>query len=92
LKVEVKVALLHKGRIVHRQRDVELREGASLADLFKALDRAKLVGRSYFKRLATSPRPPTLLRNGDRIDLPGDLTALLSDGDEISIISPFSGG
>jgi len=92
LQISVKVALLYKGRIIHRQRDVDLHEDASLADLFKALDRAKLVGRSYFKRLAGSPRPPTLLRNGDRVDLPGDLTIRLCEGDEISVISPFSGG
>ena len=92
MKIEVKVALLHKGRIVHRQSDVDLSEDASLADLFKALDRARLVGRNYFKRLAGSPRPPTLLRNGDRVDLSGDLTIRLCDGDEISVISPFSGG
>ena len=92
MNITVTVALLHKGRILNRRKEIELKEGATLGDLFKALDREKLVERSYFKRLVRSPRPPALLRNGDRLGLPGDLSVTLDDGDAISVVSPFAGG
>ena len=59
--------------------------------VFARLDRRKVLGRKFFRRLAKSGRA-TFLLNGDRLEIPELSSKPLCDGDEISVLSAIAGG
>jgi len=72
---------------------VELKENSDLRTLFKKADNAPgFSGRKYFRRIWRTAVPPTVLLNGDRLDLPEGFAHRLKDRDEVSILSPIAGG
>ncbi|MEW5724817.1 MAG: MoaD/ThiS family protein [Thermodesulfobacteriota bacterium] len=72
---------------------VELGLGATVMKLFQQADRALGFRKEkYFHRALASTPTPTVLLNGDRLDLPEGLARTLADGDEISVLTPMFGG
>ncbi len=78
---------------VHAEGDVKLKDGATLKKFFKEAD--KQMGfkkEKYFKKILKQGVEPTILLNGDRIDLPEGFKQILSDGDDMSVVLPMAGG
>jgi molybdopterin converting factor small subunit len=92
MKINVQLAGLIEGDAVHGERTVELKEGSTIADLIKKGDKEFGFKKKYFKLLTRQGRLPTILINGDRLDLPEGYEYRLKDGEEVSILLPFSGG
>lgn len=73
--------------------DVELKTGATLKTLFKQGDKALGFKKTkFFKTALKMKNAPTILLNGDRIDLPEAFNQVLEDGDEVTVMSPIMGG
>jgi len=90
----VRVHLLLKGRIGEGWFDIDrtlrLAEGATLRDL---LDEAERQGIALRETIAKSPHlRDTLMINGDRCALDEHLDRVMSDGDEVYLLSPLAGG
>lgn len=92
MTVSVRIAVLYKGKLVTQVIEGELAEGGTIQGLFKGLEKSKAVEKKLFKNLFRSERTPTVLHNGTRLRIPKGLDTVLSDGDELSVLTPFAGG
>lgn len=92
MKINVQIAGLIEGDAVHGERDMEMKDGSTVKDLLKQGDKAFGFKKKYFKLLLRQGRLPTILVNGDRLDLPEGYSHKLADGEKLSILLPFSGG
>ena len=73
--------------------EVSLTDGACLEQFFEEADKAFGFGRAKLFRTALKmSTPPVILLNGDRVDQPDGLKHRLKDGDEITVITPLTGG
>lgn len=73
--------------------EVELEENTDLKRFFEQADRAFGFRRPEYFRLALKMRnEPTILLNGDRLDLPEGFQHPLKHGDEITVLAPMTGG
>lgn len=92
MKVNVQIAGLIDGDTVHGEKDIELKEGTTVDELIKRADKDFKFKKQYFKLLLKQGRLPTILINGDRLDLPEGYATVLKEGDKVSVILPMSGG
>jgi molybdopterin converting factor small subunit len=93
IRVRVRIAGLIDGHPLNAASTVELRHGATVKDLFKSADKAPAFNaRRPFRRLFRQGIIPVILVNGDRLELPGDLSRRLGDGDQVSVILAVAGG
>jgi molybdopterin converting factor small subunit len=92
MKIFVQIAGLIEGEHVVGEQEVEIKNGSTVKDLIKAGDKLFNFKKKYFKLLTRQGRLPTILLNGDRLDLPEGYSQKLLDGEKISILLPFSGG
>lgn len=93
MKLVVKIAGIIYKESINLVLNEEVPDGLNISELFKLLDKSKaLKGKKYFSKILNLPKPPVLLVNGERKEIPEDLQLVLKDGDEISLISPMSGG
>ncbi len=92
MKVNVQIAGLIDGDTVHGEKDIELKEGSTVDELIKRADKDFKFKKQYFKLLLKQGRLPTILINGDRLDLPEGYSTVLKEGDKVSVILPMSGG
>jgi molybdopterin converting factor small subunit len=73
--------------------EVELSDNSDLKTFFKKADRALGFSRPKVFRLALKMAiQPTILLNGDRLDMPEGLSQRLKDGDEVTVLTPLTGG
>jgi len=93
MQIHVRVAGLMLGEAITEAFDEEVPGGGlTLGQVLDALDKNRKMGKKFFKRLLKSERPPTILLNGMRIDLPEGLETKVDEGAELSIVSPIAGG
>jgi len=92
MKIFVQIAGLIEGDAVHGEREIEMKNGATVQDVLKRGDKEFGFKKKYFKLLLKQGRLPTILLNGDRLDLPEGYTQKLADGEKLSVLLPFSGG
>jgi len=92
MKIRARIAGIIEGNPVNAEADIELKDGATLKKFFKQVDKKMGFKQKYFKKSLKQPVTPTILINGDRAQMPGDMKRKLSDGDEISVVLPVAGG
>lgn len=89
MRVRLSVRGFFGQRFLERELSLELKTGASLADLLA--EAARRTRDRVFSELPLLSGP-SLLRNGERVPLPEGLESLLDDGDEVAILAPLAGG
>ena len=92
MKIYVQIAGLIEGDSVHGEKEVELKKGSTIRDVLKIGDKQFKFKKKYFKLLLKQGRLPTILINGDRVDLPEGYSMPLNDGEKLSVLLPMSGG
>jgi len=92
MKIRARIAGIIKGTPVHTEQDIELKEGSTVKTFFKNADKAVGFKTRYFQLSLKQGVAPTILLNGDRLDLPEGYSRQLVEGDEVSVIVPMSGG
>lgn len=91
--VKAHIAGVFAGVPVIAEGDVELKDNSDLKTFFKKADKPLGFGtQKYFRLVLRMPNQPTVLLNGDRLDLPEGFRHLLRHGDEITVLSPMAGG
>jgi len=91
--IKIHVAGIFDDKPVFVEGEIELKDDALLRDLFKKADKALgFKDRKYLRQVLSMAVPPTVLLNGDRLDLPEGFGHGLKDGDEVSLLSPIAGG
>ena len=88
----MKIAGFIERKMITTEFDLQIPEGANLKKLFKLVDKSGKVKGKVMKRILSMPRPPTVLVNGEPVDVPEELGRVLRPGDEISIMTPVAGG
>ena len=92
MKIRIRLVGFFEGKQVSDTIEQEVRDGILIKELFTALDKSGNFGKKFFKNLLARERPPVILVNGTRISLAEDFSKKLSEGDELSILSPLAGG
>ena len=92
MKVSVKLMVMLGTKMVNESFEEEVREGATLDQLFRQVDGSKRFQKKYFQEVLSATRPPVVLVNGSRVEAPEELSEVLKDGDEVSVVSPIAGG
>jgi molybdopterin converting factor small subunit len=92
VKVKVSIVAFLGVKVVNKVLDVEISDGSTILDLFNKIEKDGEVEKGFFKTMLSQRRPVTVLINGERIDISKDKKRKLSNGDEISIVSPIAGG
>jgi len=90
--VHLKVAGFVDGRMVTAEADIEVPEGTSLKKMFKLADKSGKLPKKLMKKIMSQPRQPTVLLNGETVDLPAGLKTTVSGGDEVAVMMPLAGG
>ena len=91
-RVKVKLAGMIDRKMVNQIYDEEVKEGTTLEELFKAIDKKGGWGNKYFKKLLKLPTPPVLLINGEQAELDQLKELTVKDGDEVALLMPMAGG
>ncbi|MFO8057708.1 MAG: MoaD/ThiS family protein [bacterium] len=92
IQIHFKLAGFLDGQMMTYQFDLEVPQGVSLKKAFKLADKSRHYKGKLIKRILKMPRPPTVLLNGNSLDVPGDLDTELGQGDEVAIMTPVGGG
>jgi len=92
VKVKVSIVAFLGVKAVNKVLDVEISDGSTILDLFNKIEKDGEVEKEFFKTMLSQRRPVTVLINGERIDISKDKKRKLSNGDEISVVSPIAGG
>ena len=91
--VRGRIAGMFAAESVVREGPVELKSGATVKTFFQKADKALGFKKpKYFRLSLKQSPPPTVLINGDRLELPGGLSHKLFPDDEITVLTPVSGG
>lgn len=92
ISIEVYVSTAEEGKPVHKRVSLKIAEGSNIKQLLDALDREKVVGKNFFKKLIKSGKFFTLLVNEKRVNVPDGLEQELYDNDKVALITPMAGG
>jgi len=92
INVHIKVAGFVDRKMVTADFEIEAPEGVKLKKLLSLADKSGELPGKVIKKILGMPRPPTVLLNGDSLDLPAGLKLVVADGDEVSVMTPMAGG
>jgi hypothetical protein len=92
IQVSLDIRAFIQGRMVHLSVDVQAREGDELTGLLKRLGRQGTIEPPLVRYILKGKPGVTLLRNGDRLDMPQSACLRLADGDALSVFTPVAGG
>ncbi len=92
ISVHVKVAGFVDGKMMTAEYDQEAAEGTTLKKLFALIDKSGVMKGKVMKAIMRSPRPPTIMINGDPQDVPEAYAMVIKDGDEVAVMTPMAGG
>ena len=93
MRIYARISAFIDGDAVHREGTVELEHNAVLKTFFRKADKQFGFRKvKYFKQVPRLPVRPTILVNGNRIEMDEAMSYTLSDNDEIIVILPMSGG
>jgi len=91
MAIRVRVAGLFLGRPLNKAFEEPLLGGDTPRKVLVRLDKKRVLGRNFFKRVLKRGNA-TFLLNGDRLTMPESSDKPLADGDEISVLSAIAGG
>lgn len=92
IKVRLKVAGFVDQKMITSEFDLEVPEGTRLKKFFQLADKSGKLPGKPIKKILGLPRQPTVLLNGEGLDLPEGMDQPVKAGDEVSLITPFGGG
>ena len=92
MKIRVRVAVLEPEGPLLKEAGLEVKEGLTLARLFKQADKSLSLKRKVFKPCLGGGSTATVLINGDRVELDRAGAIVLKPGDEVSLVSGLAGG
>lgn len=92
IKVRVKLAGFVDRKMLTADFELMAPEGVPLKKLLSLADKSGAYPGKAMKKVLGLPRPPTILVNGESIDLPEDLKMTIKDGDEVAVMTPVAGG
>jgi molybdopterin converting factor small subunit len=92
IAVRVKVAGFINNKMVTAEFDIRIPESSTLKKLFKLVDKSGKVPARTMSSIMLQPKTPTVLINGDNIDVPDQLDTIIKAGDEIAVMTPLGGG
>jgi len=92
IQVSLNVRAFVEGRLVRLSLNAQAEEGDRLKDLLKRLSSAGEVEPSLARYILKGNPGITVLHNGRRLPMSEAASALLANGDELSILTPMAGG
>ena len=91
VEVEVTVGVFRDGKNITEEIKVQVQSGATIKDVFLCLEGSGKLPSGLFKELMRDSSA-TLLKNGQRLHIPEDLSREVVAGDKLTIISSVAGG
>ncbi len=90
--IRVRVAVLELDGPLVKEADLEVKDGSTLAYVFKRADRALALKNKVFKSCLKGKYKASVLINGDRVDMDAAGSMVLHPEDEVSLLSGMAGG
>lgn len=91
MPIQIRVAGVFLGSPLNKTFEEPFRQNDTPKKILARLDKKKALGRRFFSAVLKGGRA-TLLLNGDKLEIPADLSRRLNEGDEISVLSAIAGG
>lgn len=88
----VHLHLLTPRGLLREKIEIDVGRGLRLHKLLGRLDKLGKPEKGFFRAVRKGRQRVTLLLNGDRLDLSAVRSTVVREGDELSILSPLSGG
>ena len=92
ISVALNIRAFMHGRMVRISLDAQADDGDTLKDLLTRLGREGTVDASVARSILKGGPGFTVLHNGERLAMPEAYGTRLSNGDELSILTPMAGG
>jgi molybdopterin converting factor small subunit len=93
MKIKARIAVVVDAQPVVSEGEFDLPVGATVKKFMKKADKALGFKKPKpFRDTLKQGLPPTILLNGDRLDLPEGWKHKLTDGDEVTVLTPMMGG
>jgi len=92
IRVALNIRAFVEGRMARVSLDAQAEDGDTIKDLLTRLGREGSVDVSVARAILKGGAGFTVLRNGERLAMPEACTTPLTDGDELSILTPMAGG
>ena len=92
ISISFNVRAFIDSRMVRIDLDAQGREGERFKDFVKRLGREGLIDSSVSRFILGRSNSVTVLRNGKRLAMPAAGKEVLTDGDQISVLTPVAGG
>jgi molybdopterin converting factor small subunit len=92
VSVRLKVAGFVDGRMLTADFSLQAPAGSSVKELIALADKSGQLPKRALKKIFSLPRPPTVLLNGEGLDVPADLGRAVNAGDEVAVMTPLGGG
>ena len=92
ISVHVKIAGFVDRKMIATEFDLQAPEGTTIKKLIKLVDKSGKVKGKPLKKIMAMPRPPTVMVNGEGIDVPDELGRTIAEGDEVAVMTPLAGG
>ncbi len=92
MPAQVRVHLLTAQGMLQKRLQVDVGRGLRLDKLLARLDKEGVAERGFFRQVRKGKQGVTLLLNGERLDLSDAKKTRIHDGDDLSVMSPITGG
>ena len=91
--VRARIAGIIEGDPVNAEGEIEMKDGATVKKFLKQADgKMGFKKPKYFRLSLKQGIAPTMLLNGDRLDMREGLKTILTEGDEVTVLLPMAGG
>ena len=92
MPANVRLHLLTPSGMQQQRRTIDVGKGLRLDRLLGKLDREKVAEKGFFRSVRKGRQGLTLLLNGERLDISDMKKTRIHDGDDLTIMSPITGG
>jgi len=92
MPAQVRVHLLTPQGIQQKRLQLDVGRGLRLDKLLDRLDKERVAEKGFFRKVRKGREGATLLLNGERLDPSDAGKTWVRDGDELTVMSPITGG
>ena len=92
MPAQVRVHLLTARGMQQKRLEVDVGRGLRLHKLLKRLDKERVADKGFFRQVMKGRQGVTLMLNGERLDITDMKKTVIHDRDELSVMSPITGG
>jgi molybdopterin converting factor small subunit len=92
MAAHIRIHLMTSRGMQRADLDLDVGKGIKLKKVLGRLDKNGIVEKGFFRSVLRGRQGITVVLNGERLDLEDNKKREITDGDELAILSPLTGG